>query len=49
MSSTETFTGRAIVCHDTLKNKGWKMEEVSLLNHPGFCPGTDISRCLPQR
>lgn len=27
MSSTGTFTGRAIVCHDTLEKNGWKMEE----------------------
>lgn len=28
-SQQETYTGRAIVCRDTLANKGWKIEEVT--------------------
>lgn len=29
MAETQTWTGRAIVAHDTLANKGWRMEQVT--------------------
>lgn len=29
MSSTQSFTGKAIVCHDTLQSGGWKLEDVT--------------------
>lgn len=29
MAAPQTLTGKAIVSHDTLANKGWRMEEVT--------------------
>lgn len=29
MPSTQSFSGKAIVCHDTLQSGGWKLEDVT--------------------